>query len=209
MDHMRFKANLTAATYVAHGLDESAQEDFELHLMSCTECTDDVEAWRVIEKHMPREEPAVLAAAGAVSTPARLSHWRLAASLVGIGVVAAASGWYWRGFADPELERTAFFNAPPVSRGALDCTALKLGPGTERVVLRVAAVASDRNVVALNGRGEKLAASGYGARRQADGSWLLQFTAAALTHGAIRLESEGAAAGSAEPLGCVSAQLPP
>jgi hypothetical protein len=37
MDHIRFKANLTAATYVSHGLDESMQEDFELHLMSCPE----------------------------------------------------------------------------------------------------------------------------------------------------------------------------
>jgi len=205
MDHIRFKANLTAATYVARGLDESVQEDFELHLMSCPECVDDVEAWRAIEKHMPSEEPAVLAGAGAAR--ASLRHWRLAASLVGIGIVGAASGWYWRGFADPELDRTAFFNAAPVSRGAFDCQPLKLAPDTERVALRVAGVASDRKLVALNTQGERLAASLYGARRQADGSWVLQFTAAALAHGAIRLESEDAA-GSAQPLGCVSAELP-
>jgi len=48
MDHMRFKANLTAASYVAHGLEDSVQEEFELHLMSCPECVDDVEAWRAI-----------------------------------------------------------------------------------------------------------------------------------------------------------------
>jgi hypothetical protein len=208
MDHIRFKANLTAATYVAHGLEESAQEDFELHLMSCPECVDDVEAWRAIEKHMPRAEPAVFARPAARAAPARLAHWRLAASLVAIGIVGAASGWFWRGFADPELDRTAFFNATPVSRGAPDCTALKLAPDTERVALRVAAVASDRNVVALNAQGEKLAAGGYGARRQADGSWLLQFTATALARGAIRLESVGAD-GSTEPLGCVSGELRP
>ena len=67
MDHMRFKANLTAATYVSRGLDESMQEDFELHLMSCPECVDDVESWRAIEKHMPRDDGAV----GARAAPAR------------------------------------------------------------------------------------------------------------------------------------------
>ena len=202
MDHMRFKANLTAASYVAHGLEENVQEDFELHLMSCAECVDDVEAWRAIEKHMPREERAVPARAAAVR--ASLSHWRLAASLVGIGIVGAASGWYWRGFADPELARTAFFNAAPVSRGS-DCTALKLAPDTERIALRVAGVASDRRLVALDSRGEPLA-RGSGARRQADGSWLVQFSPAALTQGAVRLEAAGAD-GSSEPLACVSAQL--
>jgi len=151
---------------------------------------------------MPRAEHAVPAHAAAVR--ASLRHWRLAASLVGIGIVGAASGWYWRGFADPELASTAFFNAAPVSRGS-DCTALKLAPDTERIALRVAGVASDRRLVALDSKGDALA-SGSGARRQADGSWLLQFTPAALLHGAVRLESAGAD-GSAEPLGCVSAQF--
>lgn len=202
---MRFKANLTAATYVSHGLDESVQEDFELHLMSCPECVDDVEAWRAIEKHMPREERAVVARAA----PARasLKHWRLAASLVGIGIVGAASGWYWRGFADPELDRTEFFNTLPLTRGAY-CTPLKYAADTQRVVLRVAGVASDRKVVALSAQGEALAARGYSARRQTDGSWLLQFAAAALTPRTIRLESQGAT-GPGEPLGCISAQRAP
>jgi hypothetical protein len=200
MDHMRFKANLTAATYVARGLEESVQEDFELHLMSCPECVDDVEAWRAIEKHMPREERALPARAAAAR--AGLSHWRLAASLVGIGIVGAASGWYWRGFADPDLARTAFFNAAAVSRGS-DCTALKLAPDTERIALRVAGIASDRRLVALDSKGDGLA---RGARRQADGSWLVQFSPATLVAGAVRLQSAGAD-GSAEPLGCVSAQF--
>jgi hypothetical protein len=204
MDHMRFKANLTAATYVAHGLDESAQEDFELHLMSCPECVDDVEAWRAIEKHMPREADA--AVARAAPERAALRHWRLAASLVGIGIVGAAGGWYARSFADPELGGTAFFNVAPVSRGASDCVPLKFAPSTERIVLRVAGVASDRKVMALNPGGEELAAREYSARRQIDGSWLLQFPAATLARRAIRLESAGDAA-TAEPLGCVSAQL--
>src|ERR1039457_349059 len=152
MDHMRLKANLTAATYVSHGLDESAQEDFELHLMSCPECVDDVEAWRAIEKHMPREARAVVPRAAPVR--AALKHWRLAASLIGIGIVGAGGGWYGRAITDPELDRLAFFNAVPVIRGAFDCMPLKFAPDTQRIVLRVAGVASDRKVVALGPKGE-------------------------------------------------------
>ena len=199
---MRFKANLTAATYVSHGLDEHAQEDFELHLMSCPECVDDVEAWRAIEKHLPRDARAAVPRAATAS--AALTHWRLAASLVGIGIVGAAAGWYGRAFADPGLERTAFFNAAPLSR-ASECMTLKLAPDTRRIVLRVAGVASDRKVAALNPGGEELVTRGYSARRQSDGSWLLQFTAATLAQQAVRLQSAGAT-GPAEPLGCVSAQ---
>jgi hypothetical protein len=206
MDHMRFKANLTAATYVAHGLDESAQEEFELHLMSCPECIDDVEAWRAIEKHMPRADVAATPAAPR-ARPA-LGDWRLAASLVAIGCIGAAGGWYGRTLADPGLARTAFFNAAALTRGASDCEPLRLAPDTERVVLRVAGIASDRKVVALTAGAEPLGARAYSARRQSDGSWLLQFAPATLARGALRLESQGAN-GSAEPLGCVSAQLTP
>jgi len=206
MDHLQFKADQTAAIYVSRGLDESAQEDFELHLMSCAECVDDVEAWRAIEEHMPREARA--AAPRAAVAGSGLKEWRLAASLVGIGLIGAASGWYLRLLADPELDRTAFFNALPVSRGAFECMPLKFDPDTRQVVLRVAGVASDRRVVALNARGEELAARGYSARRQPDGSWLLQFAADTIARRALRLESLGAT-GSGEPLGCVSAELAP
>jgi hypothetical protein len=203
MDHMRFKANLTAASYVARGLDESTQEDFELHLMSCPECVDDVEAWRAIEKHMPKAEGAAVAR----SARAGLNRWRLAASLVGIGIIGAASGWYGRGFTDPDLDKTEFFNTLALTRGAY-CTPLKYAADTQRVVLRVAGVASDRKVVALTPQAEPLAPRSYSARRQTDGSWLLQFAAASLTPRAIRLESQGAT-GPGEPLGCISAQTAP
>ena len=59
MDHMQFKANQTAAGYVANGLDESTQEAFELHLMGCSECVEDVEVWRAIKLDMPRQHPEV------------------------------------------------------------------------------------------------------------------------------------------------------
>jgi hypothetical protein len=202
MNHMRFKANLTAASYVAHGLDESSQEDFELHLMSCAECIDDVEAWRTIEAHLPREERAA-APRLPVLLDHGLRHWRLAASVIGIGILAGAGGWYGRAISDPQLEDTAFFNTLPVSRGASGCMALKFAPDTQRVVLRIAAVPSDQQVRALNSQGAELTVRGYAARRQSDGSWLMQFRAATLDRGAIRLESYGG--GTAEPLGCVIA----
>jgi hypothetical protein len=206
MNHLRFKADQTAASYVSRGLDESAQEDFELHLMSCAECVDDVEAWRAIEQHMPRAaQPSVPRAAVAGGG---FRQWRLAASLVGIGIVGAAGGWYAHPLVDPELDRTAFFNALPLSRGAFDCMPLKFAADTRRVVLRIAGVGSDRRVVALNARGEELAARGYSARRQSDGSWLLQFAADTIARRALRLESR-AATGPAEPLGCISAELAP
>jgi len=205
MDHLRFKADQTAAIYVSRGLDESAQEDFELHLMSCPECVSDVEAWRAIEAHMPRDAhpavPLVPDASGAFK-------WRLAASLAAIGLIGAAGGWYARPFAPPALERTAFFNALPASRGAFDCMPLKFAADTRQVVLRVAGVGSDRRLMALNARGEELDARGYSVRRQADGSWLLTFAAETIARRAIRLESY-AATGAAEPVGCISAELTP
>src|SRR3977135_4416341 len=92
MDHIQFKANQTAAGYVANGLDENTQEAFELHLMGCSECVGDVEVWRAIKLDMPRPQPEVRV------VPARrriaaFSDWRMAASLVGAGVIGAAGGW--------------------------------------------------------------------------------------------------------------------
>ena len=53
MEHMQFKANQAAAAYVANELGEPALEAFELHMMGCSECVNDVEAWRAIKDHMP------------------------------------------------------------------------------------------------------------------------------------------------------------
>jgi hypothetical protein len=206
MDHLRYKAEQTAAIYVASGLDESAQEDFELHLMSCPECVDDVEAWRAIEAHLPRT--AHTHAQQAAAARGGIKEWRIAAALAAVGIIGAAGGWYARPFADPTLDTTAFFNTLPVSRGAFDCSALKFAADTRQVVVRVAGVARDRRVVALNSRGEELTARGYSARRQADGSWILQFATDTLARRALHLESRGAGA-AAEPLGCISADTAP
>jgi anti-sigma factor RsiW len=54
MDHHDFKANQTAAVYVANGLEPDTQRNFELHLFSCPECVEDVEIWRVMKRNLPR-----------------------------------------------------------------------------------------------------------------------------------------------------------
>jgi hypothetical protein len=190
--------------------------------MDCPQCVDDVEAWRAIQKHMPIAAALAAApgtsasdavAATAPATAPRISaamrqesfgHWRLAASLVGVALLGAAGGWYGHAVADPGLESTAFFNAPALERGAAECTALRFGADTRRVALRVAGIAAERNVVALSARGEELASGGYSARRQSDGSWLVEFSPSALAGGALSLESRSAGE-PAEPLGCFSA----
>ncbi|GEM_PF-750658 len=55
MDHLRFKSEQTAAAYVADALDASAREQFELHMMSCSECVEEVEGWRALKSCLPRD----------------------------------------------------------------------------------------------------------------------------------------------------------
>jgi hypothetical protein len=199
MDHLRFKAEQTAASYVAHALDERAQEDFELHLMACPECIDDVEAWRAIDTHLPATANA---AAVAAAPSSRLSTWRLAASLAAIGIAGAAGGFYARPFADPPLAKTAVFNLAPLARGAGECMALSFAADTRKILVRAAAVGSERRVVALDARGEELSARDYSARRQDDGSWLMSIAPDALARRTVRLEARAANA-PPEPLGCI------
>jgi hypothetical protein len=85
MDHIQFKANQTAAAYVAHELDEHSQEAFEIHMMGCAECLNDVEAWRVIKQHMP---DAVVVQAARQFKKNWWGGWGMAASFVGAMLVA-------------------------------------------------------------------------------------------------------------------------
>ena len=57
MEHLRFKSEQTAAAYVAGGLDPTLQEQFELHLMSCPDCVEEVESWRALKGCLPLEAP--------------------------------------------------------------------------------------------------------------------------------------------------------
>jgi hypothetical protein len=208
MDHIQFKANQTAAGYVANGLDESTQEAFELHLMGCSECVADVEVWRAIKLEMPRQQADVRTIAPRRKLAA-FSDWRMAASLVGAGIIGATGGWLGKATTATDLDstRTVVFNLPSVSRGADDCTAMRLASDTRLAVLRVPGIPKDLRVVALDSERRELPASGYASRIQPDGSQLVRVDSQLLAGRQVHLETRRAD-GSGEPLGCVTGELP-
>jgi hypothetical protein len=208
MDHIQFKANQTAAGYVANGLDESTQEAFELHLMGCSECVEDVEVWRAIKLEMPKQHAEVHTLAPRRKLAA-FSDWRMAASLVGAGVIGATGGWLGKSTTATDLDstRTVVFNLPSVSRGADDCTAMRLASDTRLAVLRVPGVSKDLRVVALDAEKRELPASEYASRIQPDGSQLVRIDSELLAGRSVHLEARRAD-GSGEPLGCVTGEMP-
>jgi hypothetical protein len=208
MDHIQFKANQTAAGYVANGLDESTQEAFELHMMGCSECVADVEVWRAIKLDMPRQHPEVRTLAPRRKVAA-FSEWRMAASLVGVGVIGVAGGWLGKATTATDLDstRTVVFNLPSVSRGADDCTAMRLASDTRLAVLRVPGISRDLRVVALDSEKRELPAGDYASRIQPDGSQLVRIDSQLLVGRSVHLEARRAD-GSGEPLGCVTGELP-
>jgi anti-sigma factor RsiW len=208
MDHMQFKANQTAAGYVAGGLDESTQEVFELHLMGCSECVEEVETWRAIKHTMPRSTPDVRTVAQHHKS-ADFGDWRVAASLVGAGVIGAAGGWLGKGTTIPNLDstQTVVFNLPSVSRGADECTAVRVALDTRLAVIRVPGIPRDAHVVAIDSERRELPAGQYASRMQPDGSQVLRITSSLLVGRAVHLEILRAN-GLGEPLGCVIGETP-
>jgi hypothetical protein len=208
MDHAQFKAKQTAAVYVADGLDEHTLEDFEMHLMGCRECVEDVESWRAIKLNIPthartRRAPAVLGH----SAQAALG-WRMAASLLVGGLLGTAGGWFGHESQAPNLDstQTTFFNVPAATRSGGDCSALRLAPDTKFAVLRVPGVARDRKVIAADAEKQELPATRYTSRLQPDGSHLVRIDAQALDGREVFLEAR-AADGFGEPLGCVTGEV--
>jgi hypothetical protein len=198
MDHVQIKSNQIAASYVANGLDERTQEEFELHMMGCPDCLSDVEAWRAVKLHIPRETVAPR-----TFLSQRRNWWGgfgLAASVAAAALTAVA-GWYARGQVEPDLAHSAIFNAPALTRSD-DCTPLRYAPETRSVILRVPRVASDQRVVATDVEGVELA--GYSAKPQADGAWILQFEPRAVQGRAIQLETR--AGNVSEPIGCITGE---
>ncbi len=208
MDHIQFKANQTAAGYVANGLDEGTQEAFELHMMGCSECVADVEVWRAIKLEMPRQHSAVRTLAPRRKVAA-FTEWRMAASLVGAGVIGVTGGWLGKATTATDLDstRTVVFNLPSVSRGADDCTAMRLASDTRLAVLRVPGISRDLRVVALDSEKRELPTGEYASRIQPDGSQLLRIDSQLLAGRSVHLEARRAD-GSGEPLGCVTGELP-
>jgi hypothetical protein len=207
MDHMQFKANQTAAVYVANGLDESTQEAFELHMMSCSECVEDVEVWRAIKLEMPKDR-AEARAPGSQPRHAAFSDWRMAASLAGATLIGAAGGWLGKATTATDLDstRTVVFNLPSVSRGADECTAVHLASDTRLAVLRVPGISHDLRVVALDSERRELPAAHYASRVQPDGSQLVRIDSESLTGRPVHLEGRRAD-GTGEPLGCVTGEI--
>jgi hypothetical protein len=205
MDHIQFKANQTAAGYVANGLDESTQEAFELHMMGCSECVEDVEVWRAIKLDMPKQRPQVSTLVPRRHKVATFGDWRMAASLVGAGLIGAAGGWLGKSTTATDLDstQTVVFNLPSVSRGADECTAVRLAPDTRLAVLRVPGISRDLRVVALDSDKRELPAGQYASRVQPDGSQLLRIDTRLLSGRAVQLEARKGDA-SGEPLGCVT-----
>jgi anti-sigma factor RsiW len=136
MEHIDFQASQTAAVYVAGGLDENTQEAFEIHLMDCTRCNEDVEAWRAIKLEMPKRcsetKKRTEVRTGTLGRRFVINEWQIAASLVGVGVIGAAGGWLGRATISSGVDptQTVVFHLPAVSRGAGECTPIRLGADT-------------------------------------------------------------------------------
>jgi len=208
MDHLQFKANQTAAGYVADGLDESTQEGFELHLMGCSECVEDVEVWRAIKLDMPRRRPEVHAIAPR-GPHVVFRDWRMAASLVGVGILGATGGWLGKATTATDLDstETVIVNLPSVSRGADECIAAHLAADTQMLVIRVPGVSKDSHVVVLDSERHELPAQHYVSRIQPDGSALIRINASVLSEREIWLEARDRS-GTSNPIGCLSGAPP-
>ena len=207
MGHEFFMEHQTAAAYVANGLDEATLEEFELHLMSCPTCLGDVESWRAIKQNMPGRR-----AAG----PARLRHiapfmdWRMAASLLGVGVLGATGGWVGREAThgpDVDSAQTVVFNLPATTRSGDNCTVLRLGADTRVAILRVPGVPSGLVIAALDAEGQPLPAGRYATRSQPDGSYLVRMDSQLLVGRAVYLQTHRGDGAGGEPLGCITGEL--
>ena len=176
--------------------------------MGCSECVEDVEVWRAIKLDMPRQRPEVRTTAPKRRYVA-FSDWRMAASLVGAGIIGATGGWLGKSTTATDLDstRTVVFNLPSVSRGADDCTAVRLASDTQLAVLRVPGISRDLHVVALDSEKHLLPAGQSASRIQPDGSQLVRIDSRLLTGRPVHLEARRAD-GSGEPLGCIIGATP-
>src|SRR5581483_6078472 len=211
MEHLRFKSSQTSAAYVAGGLDPRTQEAFELHMMSCPQCVDEVEAWRTIKDKMVDEtgerprEPAVVAPAAAPAARGSVMGWRLAMSVAAMTCAGAAAGWFARSAQGPTLssDSLGFYSLPVRTRGVADCIPLRLAPSVQLVAVRVPGAAAEQQLVPVDSAGRDLNPDSYAVGTQADGSWLVRLKAASVREQSVRFEARSAD-GTADPRGCVS-----
>jgi hypothetical protein len=207
MDHSQFKANQTAAVYVADGLDASTQEAFEMHMMACPECVEDVETWRAIKINIPARVRPASGVSRRIRAGQGVGGWRLAASVLLAGIIGVGGGWFGREARGPELDsaHSVFFNLPAVERAGGECTAVRLSPDSKLVVVRIPGIAAGDVLIAVDSEKHELGGS-YFVRRQPDGSALLRIETRVLVDRAVHLETHGSD-GAAEPIGCITGEI--
>jgi len=231
MSHLVFKSRQVAAHYVADGLAEPEREAFELHLMTCTECVDDVETCRLLvaalaaegkgRRPAPRSRalrriadqrrPAAPQVAGAAALRAgTLPGWQVAACVAVASLLGLGGGWFlragsWTSVDDGALEVVSLGGT---TRGG-ECTRVRLAARAQIVAARIPGAVAGARLVASRADGQPLEADEYSVRTQPDGSWLLALPAARLLgeEVALELRSPGAAGEPAvrEPVGCLTA----
>jgi hypothetical protein len=219
MSHLAFKSNQTAAQYVADGLGDPDREAFELHLMNCSDCVDDVETWRALSQGIAAQSASVARPVAANVAPERnparalarhsadWQRWQLAASVFLACALGLGGGWFLRAGRGGSLDDGAlgFVSLAGPTRSA-DCTVVPLAAGTRIVAARIPGARSGQGLIATRLDGRPLDASGYSVRVQPDGSWLLRIEASLLLGQEVVLESrEGTGADAREPIGCLAA----
>jgi anti-sigma factor RsiW len=246
MDHLRFQSNQTAAAYVADGLDHETQEAFELHMMSCADCVQEVEVWRSLQGQLAANTTAVQECEGheahtheahtheahthaaqpadhtrrRASAPGRarasasgasagsLARARLAAVLIGVGLVGGgAGGWYARSAQGPwsDAERVDFYSLPAVTRGGEECSVVKLGPHASVLEVRVPGLGNPKTqqLVVRDSEGHDLTPADYRVRAQDDGSWLVRVRADMVRQQGLRFRLLENGDDEGEPRGCI------
>jgi len=229
MSHLSFKASQAAAQYVAHALPDTERESFELHMMNCSECVDDVETWRLLAVGLaaqePTRRPGTLKSvrpsntAAAVPAPAANSRqatrpgarhrWQIAASALLATSLGLCAGWFLHPSSPASLEDGSLelVSLAGTSRGA-DCSVVRLANDARIVAARIPGASAGAVLVATRLDGRPLEAREYSVRTQPDGSWLVRLPAARILGQEVRLEAHYPAApgepASSEPVGCLS-----
>ena len=208
MDHSQFKANQTAAVYVADGLDGPTLEAFEIHMMACPECVEDVETWRAIKINMPAKVRPLATPVSSGWRGREAANWRMAASLVAVGALGATAGWFGHESQSPAFssERTVFFNMPATERGSEECKPVPLSSRTRAAIVRISGISGGNRIVALNSDKRELPTDMYTVSVQPGGSQVMSINVEALVDRAVHLEARSSD-GSTEPAGCVMGEI--
>jgi len=204
MEHTEFKANQTAGAYVANGLDESTQEAFELHMMGCSECCEDVEVWRAIKRDMPKQTQGMLARQH--GTHAFATKRNVAVFLMAI-LVGALGGWWARDAPGTDLDvaHIVTFNLLAAARSTDECAIVPLAADTRVVFVPVVLRAPGR-IVARGWETGALPVGLSSSRAQPDGTQLLKLDARLLIGRAVHLYAQRAR-GSENPVGCLTGSI--